>query len=139
LVDLGIEFLRQRTHARAVDRANVAVVPLIRMASFVRPDIAIGSNFGSLLTAGQVFAPGAEVPLVSKKARKVSGVATVGSLGVRHEGTAVRATRGMRVFRVNHSGPQGNITSALITGAYRATRTDFGRRSSVDQGPLRAE
>jgi hypothetical protein len=86
---------------------------------FVRPDIAIGSNFGNLLTAGQVFAPGAEVPLVSKKARKVSGVATVGNLGDRPEGIAVRATRGTRVFRVNYSSPQGNITSGLITGAYR--------------------
>jgi hypothetical protein len=86
---------------------------------FVRPDVAIGSSFGNLLTAGQVFAPGAEVPLVSKKARKVSGVATVGNLGERPEGIAVRATRGTRIFRVKYSSPQGNITSGLISGTYR--------------------
>jgi len=86
---------------------------------FVRPDIAIGSNFGNLLTAGQVFAPGAEVPLVSKKARKVSGVATVSNLGGRPEALAVRATRGTRIFRVTYSSALGNITAGLTTGIYR--------------------
>jgi len=86
---------------------------------FVRPDIAIGSNFGNLATAGQVFAPGAEIPIISKRARKVSGVATVGNLGERPEGLAVRATKGTRIFRVNYRSPQGNVTSGLTTGTYR--------------------
>ena len=86
---------------------------------FVRPDLAIGSNFGNLATAGQVFAPGAEIPLISKRGRRVSGVATVGNLGERPEGLAVRATRGTRIFRVNYRSPQGNVTSGVTSGTYR--------------------
>lgn len=89
-----------------------------RWVRFVRPDVAIGTDFGNLLTVGQNTAPGAVIPLVSKKTRKVTGLATLANLGEKPAALSASATRGSRVFRVNYFSPGGNVTAGLTSGTF---------------------
>lgn len=85
----------------------------------VRPDIAIGRTLGTLQASGVVFAPGADVRLISRKARRVRGFASVANRGDRPESLAVSGSRRKRFFRVAYNAPTGNVTAAVTSGRYR--------------------
>jgi len=56
--------------------------------------------------------------LVSLRARRVRGFASVSNQGNLPEALSVRATRGNGLFRVNYFAP-GNATASLLAGTYR--------------------
>lgn len=56
--------------------------------------------------------------ILSKKARRVRGRATVQNLGTLPDSLRVQASRGNKFFKVVYNGPGGNVTGALTTGRY---------------------
>ena len=98
---------------------------------FSRPDVGIGSNATNLRSVGQVSAPGAEIPLTSRAARPVKGLATVSNLGGLTEAIAVRATKGNRLIRVKYLTNAGNITGSMAAGPYRTPLLDASSSAVV--------
>lgn len=93
---------------------------------FVRPDIAVGASPFALIGGGTTFAPGPSVALTSRKARTVTGYATVANLGGRPEKLAVSAGKGSRFIRARYFGTNGNITAGLVSGSHRTALLDEG-------------
>lgn len=100
---------------------------------FSRPDVGIGSNLTNLRSVGQVSVPRAEVPLISRKARPVKGLATVANLGGVTESLSVRATQGNRLFRVKYQTNEGNVTASMTAGTYRTPLLDASSPAVVIQ------
>lgn len=96
---------------------------------FVRPDVAIGSSFSSLIGLGTNAAPGPSVQLISKMARRVTGYVSIGNLGGRPDRLVVSAGKGSRFISARYIGANGNITAGLVSGSHRSSLLSEGGAS----------
>lgn len=87
----------------------------------VTPDVAVGASLLALRGVGVLNGgPGQIAAILSRKARPVSGFATVANRGKLPNRIAVRGGRRNRFFAVSYLAPTGNISSAMFSGAYRS-------------------
>lgn len=95
-----------------------------------RPDVAVGASLAALSGVGIYTSPtGQIVRLTSKKARPVTGVATVMNRASLPGGAAadelrLTGTPGNRLFTITYLGQAGNLTAALVAGTYRTDAID---------------
>ena len=91
-----------------------------------RPDVAVGASAGVLAGTG-LYAPASQSAiLTSLKLRMVTGYATFANRGNLPDLIVGRATGGNSYFAVTYFGPEGNITSGLLTGTYRTPEMKQG-------------
>lgn len=110
--------------ATAVERSFEVILP--------RPDVAVGASLAALTGIGIYTAPtGQIVRLTSKRAKPVTGIATVSNQASLPGGAAadelkLTGTPGNRLFLITYLGPTGNLTAGLISGTYRTEAIDAG-------------
>lgn len=110
--------------AAGVERSFEVILP--------RPDVAVGASLASLTGVGIYTAPtGQIVRLTSKRAKPVTGIATVSNQASLPGGSAadvlkLTGTPGNRLFVITYLGPMGNLTAGLVTGTYRTEAIDAG-------------
>ncbi len=101
-------------------------VTLGAMVSF-QPDNEVGRSAASTIGDGVYgTAAGQTLNLISKKARTVRGVATIGNDGEIPDDFVVRGTRGNGLFKVIYTSPAGNVTAAVVSGTYQTGELDPG-------------
>lgn len=84
-----------------------------------RPDLAVGAS-PAALSGVELYAPASQAAaLISKKAKAVTGYASLSNRGNLPDVLAASATGGSALFAVSYFGPEGNITAGLLTGTYR--------------------
>lgn len=82
----------------------------------VTPDVAVGPTLARL--AGRNV-PGGTANLTSKQAKRVTGYAAVSNRGSRPNAIAVKGARKTALMGVAYFDASGNVTSRLVSGAYR--------------------
>jgi formylglycine-generating enzyme required for sulfatase activity len=98
-----------RTYDLTIDASVVAAS---------RPDLAVGASPAALSGVG-LYAPASQAAaLISKKAKAVTGYASLSNRGNLPDVLAARATGGSALFAVSYFGPAGNVTAGLLTGTY---------------------
>lgn len=94
-----------------------------------QPDAAVGLSLGSLSGFGVYGSSGQLLTLVSRRARPVTGFATLANRTILSDRRAadriaVRANSGNRFFRITYSDADGNATAGIVSGSYRTPAID---------------
>ena len=95
--------------------------------AIVQPDNEVGKTATRTIGDG-VYGTGAgqTLTLISKKARTVSGVATIENDGELPDDFTVRGSRGNGLFKVTYTSYLGNVTAAVVAGTYQTGELDPG-------------
>jgi len=102
----------------AIDASEVA---------FSRPDIAVGPSLGSQRGVGVYgHSSSQQAVLTSRRLKRVRGFATFANRGSLPDAISVGSSKGTRLFRVTHIGPQGNVTAQVTRGAYLSPVLEIG-------------
>jgi len=89
-----------------------------------RPDIGVGASAAGLRGVGSYAPSSQSAALISKKAKAVTGHASLANGGNLPDILKGSATGGSALFAVSYFGPTGNITAGLLTGAYTTPEMD---------------
>ena len=92
-----------------------------------RPDVAVGSSFGTLRGVGLYGAPASQaITLKSKKLRPVQALAVVANRGTLPDTLNVRGTAGNSFFRTVYLSAGLNVTAGLVSGTFETGEISDG-------------